>query len=497
MSYRNPKQVVDTQPNKGFADLQKTIAGSFKSYANSVKIADAKKQKERELIQERENKRINDIIEDKNKNIGKAIAQDSEYSTIDFSGAKAFITDSADIQINNRILTPSQNNLVNNTNQIGPITRASTETVVADQTTFIDAYGKAPGTMGSIASGQELGDYENFYGLGKNGAKTRAVYSRDSSNNISISYETTSKNGVKQWSKNNSLPDIIINWQPSVDTFVEQGLKNEAHNFNDPNNAIFKGGKVIYNKNGKPEGILPNREVYEASIYDGVRANIIEGQSARDAINIYNDVFRRGADEIPMTTEWKVYKESDNSPEAIQQREYKDLIANAATRFVSNQADILKKPYKYRGSDAVPEAPEQEQGKDLYQKMRQNPVGLYQEYNKIAPGYDREAGTITIYSKDVEGEDSGNIVYNMENDAERNEFYLKLLKSSEAAGGTSKESKAFRKDFEEAMRADTSNRSKNRKEKSNKANSGTGPLNEEGYGKVKAFDLINKYSKKK
>ena len=85
----------------------------------------------------------------------------------------------------------------------------------------------------------------------------------------------------------------------------------------------------------------------------------------------------------------------------------------------------------------------------------------------------------------------------MENDAERNEFYLKLLKSSEAAGGTSKESKAFRKDFEEAMRADTSNRSKNRKEKSNKANSGTGPLNEEGYGKVKAFDLINKYSKKK
>ena len=180
-------------------------------------------------------------------------------------------------------------------------------------------------------------------------------------------------------------------------------------------------------------------------------------------------MFRRGADEIPMTTEWKVYKESDNSPEAIQQRKYKDLIANAATRFVSNQADILKKPYKYRGGDAIPEVPEQEQGKDLYQKMRQNPVGLYQEYNKIAPGYDREAGTITIYSKDVEGEDSGNIVYNMENDAERNEFYLKLLKSSEAAGGTSKESKTFRKDFEEAMRADTSNRSKNRKEKKSAA----------------------------
>ena len=42
MSYRNPTQVVDTQTGKAYADLQKTIAGSFGNYAKSGKAADAK-----------------------------------------------------------------------------------------------------------------------------------------------------------------------------------------------------------------------------------------------------------------------------------------------------------------------------------------------------------------------------------------------------------------------------------------------------------------------
>ena len=36
MSYRNPTQVVDTQTGQHYANLQKTIAGSFGNYANSV-----------------------------------------------------------------------------------------------------------------------------------------------------------------------------------------------------------------------------------------------------------------------------------------------------------------------------------------------------------------------------------------------------------------------------------------------------------------------------
>ena len=42
MSYRNPTQVVDTQTGQHYANLQKTIAGSFGNYANAVSAAAAK-----------------------------------------------------------------------------------------------------------------------------------------------------------------------------------------------------------------------------------------------------------------------------------------------------------------------------------------------------------------------------------------------------------------------------------------------------------------------
>ena len=37
MSYRNPQQVVDTQSGKAFADLQKTISGTFAGVADTYK----------------------------------------------------------------------------------------------------------------------------------------------------------------------------------------------------------------------------------------------------------------------------------------------------------------------------------------------------------------------------------------------------------------------------------------------------------------------------
>ena len=37
MSYRNPQQVVDTQSGQAFADLQKTISGTFAGVADTYK----------------------------------------------------------------------------------------------------------------------------------------------------------------------------------------------------------------------------------------------------------------------------------------------------------------------------------------------------------------------------------------------------------------------------------------------------------------------------
>jgi hypothetical protein len=510
MSYRNPRQVVDTQTGQHYANLQKTIAGSFDNYAKSVQVSDAKKQKEKEIKANRESKRINDIIKNKNKGLGDAVRTDNRFTTIGYGGAKSLVNDSADIQIGNKTLTPGQNKYIRNVNEVGSLTRASAEVLISDGKTFNDALERPRGTMGGIARGEETQDYEELYGSYANDSETNAVYTVNASNDISISYETKSERGTKKWNKSNKMPQLIINWQKDIDNFNEQGLTNEAFNYENPDNEIYKGGEVIYDKNGEPEAIMPNKEKYEESIYKGVRANIIGAERANDAIAIYNDVFRKPnkegemPTEIPMTSEWMDYDKDNKSPEAIQQRKYQDRIAEAATSFVSNQADILKKPYRYRGTDNKPEASVASEGftegQDLYDKMKQNPVGLYQEYNKAAPGYDREAGTITIYAKDVEGDDARNIVYDMENDSERNEFYLYLLESSGRNKGSSVANKAFQKDFEEAMRSDTSNRSKQRKKESaqsKKENSGKGPLSNDSYGKLKALDFINKYSKKK
>ena len=36
MSYRNPKQIVDTQSGQYMRDLQKSLAGTFSDYASEV-----------------------------------------------------------------------------------------------------------------------------------------------------------------------------------------------------------------------------------------------------------------------------------------------------------------------------------------------------------------------------------------------------------------------------------------------------------------------------
>ena len=91
MSYRNPTQVVDTQTGQHYANLQKTIAGSFGNYANSVRVADAKKQKENELKAKKEADRRNGLIKQADKNKGLVARVDASNPNIDLSDAKRLI----------------------------------------------------------------------------------------------------------------------------------------------------------------------------------------------------------------------------------------------------------------------------------------------------------------------------------------------------------------------------------------------------------------------
>lgn len=474
MSYRNPTQVVDTQTGQHYANLQKTIAGSFGNYVNSVKAADAKEQQEKEKRAAQETVRLNGLIKERNKNVSSAMRTDLKYPTVDYgTGAKGIINEAYEIESKNPTRSIDQNQIIATANTVGDAARPAAEEYVGKQTTFNTAYALPIGTMGGISKGQELKVYEGLYNSTPDGimSKTTALYTRDGSNNIVITYENGGK--VFDPSNDSMLPQFVPDWQPSVDSFKKQGLTNELFNFADSNNEIYKGGEKIY-ENGRAVGVLPNRKKFEDSIKKGVRANVISGLSSNDAIALYNNVLRTPdkdgnmPDEIPQTKEWFIFDKDDKSPEALNQEGYQDAITNAATKFVANQAEYLKKPYKYtgkQGESAEDSFNDINSGKDFYNEVKKNPIGMYQEYVGVKPIFNREKNTITIGKESVSDYDKDNpeltkdVVYKMNDSTDRNRFYLNLLRASERTKGTSILSKKEQKGYEDALRNDTSFRS--------------------------------------
>ena len=372
MSYRNPTQVVDTQTGKAYADLQKTIAGSFGNYAKSYEAANAKKQQEKEKRAAQERVRQNGLIKERNEDISSAMRTDLKYPTVDFgTGAKGLINKSYEIKSKNPTRTIDQNQIIAAANTAGDAARPAAEEFVVKQTNFLAAAALPIGAMGGISAGQELKVFEGLYNSTPDGvmSKTTAIYTLDGSNNIVITYENGGK--VFDPSNDSMLPQFVPDWQPSVDSFKKQGLTNELFNFADSNNEIYKGGEKIY-ENGRAVGVLPNRQKFEDSIKKGVRANVISGLSSNDAIALYNNVLRRPdkdgnlPDEIPQTKEWFIFDKDDESPEALEQKGYQDAITNAATKFVANQAEYLKKPYKYTGKQGENPPTLEEDAKDIF-----------------------------------------------------------------------------------------------------------------------------------
>jgi len=478
MSYRNPTQVVDTQTGQHYANLQKTIAGSFDNYAKSVRVADAKKQKENELKAKKEADRRNGLIKQADKNKGLVARVDANNPNIDLSDAKRLIDFSAEIQMNSPTRTYDQNQTVSNINLLGEFTRGKVGIMMQGQQEFVGHYNKGVGRMGGFSKNAQLEDSENLYKTTEKGllSTTKGIFGINGSNDTTLTFQVTDPNGVvKEYDTENGappMPQTIPDWQPSVNSFVKQGLTNEEFNYRDYESVIYTGGEEVKDNNGKIIGVLPNAKKYKDSIRKGVKANVIAGLRANDTISLYNNITKKEGDpDIEQTSEWLSFEEDDQSQEAIDQRKNQKLIVNAAVDFVANQADYLKKPYIYKQADTPPTSPGDTEtsvsgGKDFYNELKQDPVGIYEEYTDRAPGFNRDKNTITIYGKDTE--DGKNIVYDMNKRTQRNKFYLDLLKITERGEGSSLNKQAFRTDFEDAMRLGTkekiSAKNKNKKE---------------------------------
>ena len=110
------------------------------------------------------------------------------------------------------------------------------------------------------------------------------------------------------------------------------------------------------------------------------------------------------------------------------------------------------------------------QGKALYDKLRKDPVGFYQERTGIKPKYETNSkgDKIIIIPAETEENAQGEIIetmpkeaFNMSDKTQRKTFYNYLLKLSKMGEGNSEDSKKIRTQFEDALSKGTAKKLNN------------------------------------
>jgi hypothetical protein len=500
MSYRNPTQVVDTQTGQAYADLQKTIAGSFGNYAKSYEAANARRRKEEKENQKKLLEKRNKILSEENTQLKDFGNIEKTFPTINMDNLYGIIEDNADIKMM-ELPTPLDQKRSASYNRAGTTFRVSSTNLMSRQQEFIGANNKNPGSQGGVdinAPAELVGNLMNLYKVGSNSQtyETQAGYTMDGNGNLVPHFDVVKK-GEKtvRHSGATAFDYIVPNFQPYIDKTIKENIG--GFNYKDGNDPIYKGGKKLYDTAGKLIGVYPNKDVYKESIKQSVSANLLGGQTRLEATMLNNNIFNRNPDQsIENGKNWIEFADGDTSDEKKQQDLDKQSIVENGVNFITNQAAVLQAPYIFKQGEELPEDDGLSSGEAFYNELKQNPVGLYQEYAKVAPGFNKKENTITIYAKDTD--DGEKIVYNMDNQSERNSFYLDLLEVTERSKGNSKDKQAFRKDFEDAMRLSTKEKISAKNKKKKKEAKGKGPLSNAFYnqsflptGKGK-FDNLNK-----
>ena len=500
MSYRNPTQVVDTQTGQAYADLQKTIAGSFGNYAKSYEAANARRRKEEKENQKKLLEKRNKILSEENTQLKDFGNIEKTFPTINMDNLYGIIEDNADIKMK-ELLTPLDQKRSASYNRAGTKFRVSTTNLMSRQQEYIEASNKNPGSQGGVdinAPAELVENLNNLYKVGSNSQswETQANYEFDGNGNL-VPYFNVVKKGEKtvRHSGATAFDYIVPNFQPYVDKTIKENIG--GFNYKDGKDPIYKGGKKLYDTAGKLIGVYPNKDVYKESIKQSVSANLLGGQTRLEATMLNNNIFNRNPDQsIENGKNWIEFADGDTSDEKKQQDLDKQSIVDNGVNFITNQVAALQAPYIFKQGEELPEDDGLSSGEAFYNELKQNPVGLYQEYAKVAPGFNKEENTITIYAKDTD--DGEKIVYNMDNQSERNSFYLDLLEVTERSKGNSKDKQAFRKDFEDAMRLGTKEKISAKNKNKKKEAKGKGPLSNDFYnqsflptGKGK-FDNLNK-----
>lgn len=458
MSYRNPKQIVDTQSGQYIRDLQKSLAGTFSNYASEVKKEYERRAKLNEQVVAKSQERINRISGQINQvaNANKTTNFDQMYDLLDEYGQY--------MKVNPSKRTREMNAFINNMDNSGTTIKNMLANTTANGQDFMSGMEKGLGVMGGVMKGQKEGVIEkNSIMFGYNqapGSKKLNFNPRGLAAEIRI--DVLNEGGENVGSSLNADMDNLdpVYLIPDETSDMQELAKMGASfmDLNNPNSPAYKGQPESSIEEGEGsnkfrKSRLPSKEYFLTKIQPEAKAQV-DSLTAAESIALYNDVLRKENGVVLKFQETWV----DGSEESIAAKE---IITKAYAEHVADKfSPFLTKGLKFGSVLDKPDIPKpitsvEDKGKAFYDKVRKNPISFFNQYAKTPAVYDKEKNTITISKEDIQDADEDK-VYNMNSPDQRISFYTQLLEYSKVAKGDSKGAKLYREQFEKALRTGTS-----------------------------------------
>jgi hypothetical protein len=468
MSYRNPKQVVDTQSGQAFADLQRTISGTFAGIADTYKKDQAVEAARQNKIAEK-NRKAAEYYQRKEDQVTEGLAKLSaqnpalnigeEFTALidRYSDIMGYIQSGAETDPKEIAkLRAEAASILAMPDQV----RTSIESFSAssiDLQTILEQKGKMGG-YDLYSNPRMLTDLQVFLDQRPGQRKIKI-------NNINGAYSPSVEITGEDGKTNNyplsvlqnflsggsdmisTVPDQTSNLDNMSKMFVydidEDGKKTLKDNVlgtitSDPDGA---GNTVTYRK--------VNKDAIEKSIQAEVKGNMA-AMSNTGKVAFWNNILAE-KDSRNNIKEGQVRAVADASTEEFNEEFFKAY----SNYFLKRIPERLVLSSVKTPAPPEPEEGPIETGKDFYDKVRKDPISYFAAYTGIEPKYDRKKNTITLKAGDRTDAEKGDKVYNMNNENARISFYTKLLEYSQAAKGNSKGDKLMRKQFEDALRAGT------------------------------------------
>lgn len=455
MSYRNPKQIIDTQSGQYVRDLQKSLADTYSSVASEQKKEYERRAKLNEEVVAKSQERINRISGQLNQvaNANKSTNFDQMYDLLDEYGQY--------MKINPSKRTREMNSFITNMDNSGTTIKNMLANTLAGGEDYVAAREKGLGKMGGIRKDADKGVLNKndiMYGYNQApGSKKLNFDPRGLTSEIRI--DVLNENGSSAGSslnadmKNLSIPQII----PDETKDMQEVAKMAASvmDLKNPDSPAYEGqpeGSIEEGKGSNKfrKSRLPSREYYLTKATPYAKAQV-DSLTAGEAIALYNDVLRKeGADPIVYQKTW-----IDDSPESIAAKE---IITDAYAKYTADNfaQTTLTTGLKFGSvefKETETEPTPTNEGEVFYNKIKQNPISFLREFSNVKGTYDKDKNTISVPNK-KEGEK--NIVFNMNDPDSRIDFYTRLLKQSKFAEGGDN-AKLIRNQFSKALRADNNN----------------------------------------